>query len=276
MISADGWFDWAMQDRGPVERMQWGQGWTAMDCICHHSLEGGYTPITGYTPLRDPNRFPTAWHGTIKRNGIFWQHYPVFVRLQHGNSANTRGPGFESEGVAGEPLTPEQVATWRRIHKDIAAFTGKTYTRIPGSQVGLVEHREMTVPPGGTACPSGRYAPLWAALEGEEGLSVEDKERLARLEAIVAGNGVKVGDNFLTGDAALDHIAAQKASAFASIQEIESPSGWVATSIRQARAEGEAANAKIAAHEDGHTVPIGVGDHEHTDGQSGPVKRQED
>ena len=38
---------------------------------------------------------------------------------------------------------------------------------MPGSQVGLVEHREMTIPPGGTACPSERYAPLWAALEGD-------------------------------------------------------------------------------------------------------------
>lgn len=237
MIDAAGFFDWAERDLGPPARMQWGQGWTAMDCITHHSLEGSYTPITGYTPFRDANRFPTAWHGTIKRDGVLWQHYPVFVRLQHGNSANTRGPGFESEGFAGEPLTPEQVKTWLRIHADIAAFTGKSYTRVPGSQVGLVEHREMTVPPGGTACPSGRYAPLWAALEDD----MNESDTRALIASIVYG-----------GTAVLDDLEKRGVAPLAArVNSLETVGDSVARTaiIKHEQAPHAGAGGEVPAHE---------------------------
>jgi hypothetical protein len=181
MIDAGGWFDWALRDPGPADRATYmGGAPTAMTAIIHHSMEGLFSPVNGgdgYNVMRDRARFPTAWHGTVTRAGVLWQHYPVTARLVHAHAGNVRGPGFESEGFAPEPLTAAQVRTWRRIHADIAAFVGRPFTRVPGSGVGLVEHREV----GPTACPSERYAPLWAAIAGddEEEEAMSDDDLLA-------------------------------------------------------------------------------------------------
>ena len=50
-----------------------------------------------------------GWHGTFIKGGGLIQHAPVTARLAHGHSANPHGPGFESEGFAGEPLDEGQV-----------------------------------------------------------------------------------------------------------------------------------------------------------------------
>jgi hypothetical protein len=196
MIGPDGFFDWAVRDPGPADRWaNFGFARTPMTAITHHSLEGTFTRVngSGYNVMRDPSRFPTAWHGTVLRfsrmidgvlydNGTLFQHYPVFARLQHGNSANVLGPGFEAEeyGTAGNSLrlTPAQEDTYLHIHADMAAFTGRQYLRVPGSRTGLVEHREMTTPPGGTACPSNLYDGLWARIAEGEDMTPEEVQSI--------------------------------------------------------------------------------------------------
>jgi hypothetical protein len=212
MIDSAGWFDWAVRDPGPADRWaNFGFAHTSMVAITHHSLEGFLRPLftTGYSPMKDAARFPTAWHGSILREdtvilgklyrqGTLFQHYPVFARLQHGNSANTLGPGFESEDYAmpGNTvrLTPGQSETWLRIHRDMREFTGRDFKRVPGSQRGLVEHREMTVPPGLTTCPNNLYDELWARIaQGDDAMTPEEKAdydalkaKVARMEGITA------------------------------------------------------------------------------------------
>ena len=159
-ITPDGWFTWADRYPGPANRASYMGGQpTSMTAITHHSLEGW---LGDYSALTDPARFPTSWHWTVPLSGNVQQHYPVTARLVHGNAANVLGPGGESEGLAPTPLNASQIAHWLHIHADIEVFTGKKFERIPGSRRGLVEHREM----GPTACPSERYAPLWAAISG--------------------------------------------------------------------------------------------------------------
>lgn len=206
MITENGWFDWAIKDPGPLARwLAFDLARTPMDAIYHHSLEGWFNPVSsdGYNVMKDPARHPTGWHGTVVKRNIWYptgtlvQHYPVFARLQHANGGNIIGPGFETEGVQAQPLLPEQVATWLRIHADMRAFTGKAYPRIPGNgRIGLCEHREA---PGGntTECPSERYAPLWAAIaNGDDVVSQADFDkalaRIAQLETQMWGENPKI------------------------------------------------------------------------------------
>lgn len=191
MTIIDGWFDWAVRDPGPDDRAAfYGPVPSDMDTMTHHSMEGWFDPISasngGYNAMRDPSRFATAWHGSVCIRpimfkgeqypiGTLFQHYPVQQRLVHGNAANPRGPGFELEGGAGdanEPIPYAAILTYQRMHRDLRAFTGKPFLREPGTGRGLVEHREM----GPTACPSGRYDPLWAALgtETEDGVTRDE------------------------------------------------------------------------------------------------------
>jgi hypothetical protein len=157
----NGLFDWAVQKPGPASRRQpWDN---TLTFIFHHSQEG---VIGSYDVMQDPSRPGIAWHGTIAYDGTLYQHYPVQAGLYHGGAgANPYGPGFEAEGgiddgdehTIDEPLTEEQKATFKRIHADIAQFTGRVFTRANG---GLKEHGEVAP----TACPSHRYDELWKEL----------------------------------------------------------------------------------------------------------------
>ena len=186
MLKDNGWFDWAIQDPGPEDRIL-SSLQLPLVLVVHHSMEGVYNYPGGYTALRDPNRKPTAWQWSVERDGQLLQHYGAFKHLQHGHAANVLGPGGESEGFYYEPLTPEQVASWRRIHSDINEYRERKglppLTRNPerlpqATKRGWVEHREMAPAYNTTQCPSERYAPLWASYE-------EDDMTPAEVEAIV-------------------------------------------------------------------------------------------
>lgn len=207
-IDAAGFFDWAVRDPGPADRWAYfGRRHTDMTVLCHHSLEGYFRPVgsLGYNVMKDPQRFPTAWHGTVTRfelvyqghtypPGTLFQHYPITYWLQHGHAANSLGPGFEAEGFTAPystippedcgPLSPEQVATYRRMHADMAE-AGYAFTRNKGSMLGLVEHREMSN--GQTACPHERYAPLWAAPQEEDALKLTEVQTENLLLRLFAG-----------------------------------------------------------------------------------------
>lgn len=192
-ISKDGWFDWAIRDPGPESRwLVFGSTVTPMLAIYHHSLEGYFNPVAGpkYNVMDDPKTTPTAWHWSVTKDGAVYQHFPVFARLQHANGGNAIGPGGESEGFAGEPLTEPQTGAWLRIHEDMRVFAKQPFLRSTDGRTGLCEHREA--PGAQTACPSERYAPLWAALnnpaedevtrEEFEAFKKNTDERLAQLE----------------------------------------------------------------------------------------------
>jgi hypothetical protein len=187
MITADGFHDFATRDLLPASRIY---PWrNSMRRIFHHSLEGVWGSYKAYL---DPSRGMTGWTGTVLRSGQAIQHAPVWAGLAHGGPfANPYGPGWEAEGFAGEPLTAAQVRTYLRIHADMAAFTGFSYYRDgTNADFRLVEHGEAAP----TACPSGRYFPLWAAVAAggtqEDDLSAEDRARLDNIEKLLAGNGI--------------------------------------------------------------------------------------
>lgn len=185
MLRDDGWFDWAIREPGPPDRIL-SAFRLPLTVITFHSLEGY---IGAYKAYEDPARFPTAWHDTNPKVGVILQHYSFFAHLQHGNAANVLGPGSEMEGRAGEPMTENQLRNNIRIIRDVNEYlvrhgrdplTRDSRALAVGMKRGLVEHGEM----GYTACPSGRYAPLWAALAAppptpEDEMGMTDDEKLA-------------------------------------------------------------------------------------------------
>lgn len=220
-ITADGWFDFAVRKPGPANRRYpWDN---SLENLYLHSMEGN---LGSYDVMADPSRYPTAWSWTWAKDGRLIQYYPVWAGLAHGGAkANPFGPGGELEGGGpdnpGEPMTDAQIVTVRRTIADLEAHTGHPLTRVPGSKKGLVEHGEVNA----TACPSGRYARLYEALAAPTGgLSMEDKERLARLERIVAAYGIQVPDPadpaktiLLGGEDALSYAELHQWSAFLGI-----------------------------------------------------------
>lgn len=261
-FNAAGWLSWAVESPGIPDKIY--TQINSVEWVTLHSMVGKTEGAVGrlMSEERQPDGRYTDYAAAsvqflLDQDSTLIQMYRLWDACWASGTrdANTRSVAVELEGGNypnySEPMTDGQVSTALRFLRDLAAFRGWDWATIRSR---LREHNEFQQ----TACPSGRWQRLYDALENEEGLSVEDKERLARLEAIMAGNGLKVGDNFLTGEAALAHLDAQKVSAFGSISEMESPTGWVATGIRQARAEGEAANAKVSAHIANHgaTLPL--------------------
>ena len=94
-----------------------------------------------------------AWHFSCMADGRVFQHYPIDQSPWHaGNKAgNVTLIGIEHEGVAGEALTPQQLAASKALVSWLAAECGWVATRAPGSRT-LYEHNEI----GTTTCPNGR------------------------------------------------------------------------------------------------------------------------
>lgn len=268
-ITNDGWITWAIRDPGPASRWAaFGNVITPVNAIYHHSFEGWFNPVSdgdGYNVMNDPGMAPTAWHGTVTSRpvkfkgaslppGTLFQHYPINARLQHANGGNVIGPGFELEGLAPTPITPDQVKTYLAIHRDIAEWTKKSYAR----PTGLVEHREA--PGAQTSCPSERYAPLWAAIKAGGEVTKEEYEallvRMTNLEWLV------------TGKSGSEAVAIAKDFAAKGI----SP---VLTRVNRFETEGDSvARTNINGHVLNHSAqPGGVADHIHEGSTTGKVVR---
>ena len=137
-----------------------------------HSMEGSYA---GSLSVLDSAR-GGSWKFSVTQDGRLVQHCPVQCSCwASGNSlANTALWATESEGRAGQPLSEAQVQTCLRLIRTWERYTGRKATREGGWGSGrtMHEHREVatlvTPNAGPTACPSGRYAPLWAALEEDD------------------------------------------------------------------------------------------------------------
>lgn len=180
MIDAAGWLDWTQRVPGVPDKI-----YSAPNAglgLCLHSIEGtvaaAYARFLNTTKMSDGNYSPYAAASVMFINpkvGALIQMYPVTASTwTSGNSkANCSLWPVESEGVAGEPLNLNQVAQMLRLAGEFeAAHPGEIMTR--GNDANprtIFEHREVyawaTPNAGPTACPSGRYAPFYAALEGE-------------------------------------------------------------------------------------------------------------
>ncbi|MFW6030966.1 MAG: hypothetical protein ACOC9T_00115 [Myxococcota bacterium] len=202
MLTADGWFDWAVHDPGPKRRQEFYGRFHRFEAVVHHSMEGTYRlDVPGaFIVIRHSERFPTAWCGTVDNvDGTLAQHYDVRAMLVHAHDGNPLGPGFELEGFAGEPISDAAIATFRRIHRDIAEFTGEPWLRTPEEPLlgGLVEHREVAGPVK-TTCPSGRYDRLWEILlEEEDDMDEETVRAIVReeIDAIIGAHGYGTGED---------------------------------------------------------------------------------
>jgi hypothetical protein len=213
-----GFVDWAVRVDGPRSKtyatVNAGAG------IVWHSMEGWWAG--SLAELMKPAR-QASWMFSIRLDGTLVQHYPVTASCwASGNSlANTQWWSVELEGIFSTPINAAQLATARRLIGEWLAYRRASVPAITATRTGTLwtktmwEHREVDViaspNAGETACPSERYALLWAALaEEDEPMTEAEKRRLedaeegiALLKRIVAGNGVVYEGNRLTGEAAL-------------------------------------------------------------------------
>ena len=151
------WGSFAIVRPGPAAKtgafnsiLRRGQG------VVVHSAEGSLEAALGV--LDGPR--PASWHLTVAKDGRYYQHYPLESITWHaGADANPRYVGIECEGVAGEPLTPEQLATLRSVLDWLEAVDAWP---VRERGVTLFEHNEFMP----TSCPSGRIP--WEQLVGSQ------------------------------------------------------------------------------------------------------------
>ena len=182
MSIENGWLDWTARNGGPLNKVyaepNVGEG------ICWHSMEGGY--FGSLAEMMKPER-QASWTFSLRLDGQLVQHYPVDESCwASGNfHANTHFWSVELEGTFNMPINTAQMATAKKLIAEWEGHTGQVATR----PTTLLEHREVATRwspnAGGTACPSERYAPLWAALEEQE----EDMTR-AEVLALLAEKGL--------------------------------------------------------------------------------------
>lgn len=193
----NGWVAFAERVPGPSNKVY--AATNACAGVVWHSMEGWYAGSLG--ELLKPSR-SASWMFSIKLGGELVQHYPVTACCwASGNRyANCQWWSVELEGTHTMPINGAQLATALQLIEEWEAYSGRTASR--SEPKTMYEHREvatMEVPNAGpTACPSGRYTLLWAALAQREDDAMTPAElaRLERLERIVAGNGIDMdGDN---------------------------------------------------------------------------------
>lgn len=97
---------------------------------------------------------PASWHFSIMYDGRVFQHYPINESPWHAGSRawNTRLIGIEHEGVAGEPLTPDQ----QNESFELVMWIAQQGLWTPSRDIyyrTLYEHNEVNPQ---TDCPSER------------------------------------------------------------------------------------------------------------------------
>lgn len=200
----DGWIDWAERRDGHPAKV-YSQPNAGEGIACHSivgNLPNHSVPSRFLADDRvpgQPGRFTDEVAASVMfilyRDGHLIQMYPVTASTwtSGGFEGNTRFWAIEAEGgynPTTEPLTKEAEDTFIRLVSEWESYTG--YKAVPGSNI--LQHKDIAALFGyaATSCASDRYSNAWARIAageryGDE-LSAEDKERLARLERIVAGN----------------------------------------------------------------------------------------
>ena len=158
--SSDGWLDWTIRRPGPGWKVNGGRN--ALFGLAAHSAEGFEAGMYGEL---DKESRRASWHFSNLKDGRLVQHYSLFDQTWTSGAAwpNNNLVGMESEGIAGQALTAEQLANVVRLLQELAAFTHRpNLIRNPerwgDADLLLVEHCEaVRWGADATACPSGRY-----------------------------------------------------------------------------------------------------------------------
>jgi hypothetical protein len=153
-LGSDGWFDWAIRDPGPEEKL-W-EDHEDEGVVFHSAVGSAQSTIDVVHGPASNNRSVT---GLIHYDGTLTQFYAVGRSpWANGNKqANLRFKGFEFEGGGywpngqpnfSEPWTEKQKATGARILKEMLLDRGRQLIL----KQTCHEHNEFFA----TACPSGR------------------------------------------------------------------------------------------------------------------------
>lgn len=221
MITPDGWVSWALRRPGPANKLysttNGGHG------IVWHSMEGW---MAGSLAELDKPERQASWMFSIGLDGILYQHYPITASCwASGNGlANRQWWSVELEGIYSMPINAAQLATALRLIEEWKVLKGREVTRVGDFwSKTMWEHREVdtlaTPNAGETGCPSERYAPLWAALEGDM-----PDPRLD--EVITALGGIdeirkwNTGENGPTGNSLLVGYALEQAEQDATVGKL--------------------------------------------------------
>lgn len=194
-----GWLSEAVERRGLQDKV-YSQPNAGMGIALHSiegSIEGALSRFLSTARDASGNYTPNAQASCMFLNpfsGPLIQMHPISASTwTSGNwKANTTLWAVESEGRAGQPLNANQVANmlylcreWEGYRRE-EGFSPFVATRNPGLRT-LWEHNEVAawaVPNGGpTACPSGRYAPFYEALEQEAEMTEAEIRAIAQEEA---------------------------------------------------------------------------------------------
>jgi hypothetical protein len=148
---------------GPAEKQGYpGAGVRTGKGAVLHSMEGSLAG--GLGELDKPER-RASWAFSNPKVGPLLQHYEAEAVTWHGGGiqANTQFIGIEHEGMAGQPLTENQIVNvvgLLRWLAEVEAWPG--FVRF----LTLWEHRDMTrFGSAPTACPSGRIP--WERIIGD-------------------------------------------------------------------------------------------------------------
>lgn len=205
MITADGWFDWAIRMPASLDKTNRDTNkvplFNPARAIFLHSAEGYKDNLLDLAV-----NGPLSWHASNMLDGEFYQHYPLTVQCWHASAANPWAIGLEDEGVgdpelgAPEPsLSQPQIANAIRAIGELAAWRGWTPRR-PVSPTDktmtLWEHTEVVRVGGtGTACPSGRIP--WDAILAGLNAPAPAPQPERRFIAGDHGGGLEVAGNQL-------------------------------------------------------------------------------
>jgi hypothetical protein len=179
------WIDWAIKRPCPPGYDGYphdpGRELSEIKYIVNHSAEG-FKPslILGHRPGQ-----PASWTFSVMLDGELYQHLPLEALAYTSGSyqANRDGIGREHEGKAPNVITPEQVATDRRLDKELQGLCPNLRPLAFGE--GYREHGELTN--GATSCPSGRIQPLYDSYSEEEhvGLTEDQNNKLNNVWQVV-------------------------------------------------------------------------------------------
>lgn len=153
-LSSDGWFDWAIRDPGPEDKLWPDQQWEGV--VFHSAVGSAQSTIDVVHGPASNNRSVT---GLIHYDGTLTQFYAVNRSPWANGSkqANLRYKGFEFEGGGywpngqpnfSEPWTEKQKESGARILKEMLLDKAFDLVR----DLTCFEHNKFFA----TACPSGR------------------------------------------------------------------------------------------------------------------------
>ena len=199
-ITTTGWVDWAERKPGIGDKI-YSEPNRGLGLIGHSIVGSAAAAYSRFlSTAKDASGNYTAQAAAscmfiLEKSGELVQMYPVTASTwtSGGREANTSYWPIEAEGGAPgnerEPLTDAQVRTLLRLCAEFEKHTGRKVQR----GTTFREHGEVATKFGysPTACPSGRYARFYEALEAgpevEMALDTATEARIARLERIVGG-----------------------------------------------------------------------------------------